>query len=139
MWSPGPPGTYVRHMNERPPAEVWRGQPSGERFAELVRQRAESLGMDITVDVISDQLAGSYRVDAHWSEPLDGDVAFEVVDWWDEVRIFDLRDEDVSISDAMSYFAARVRGLSPREALRSVCPERPEPWLRSLLRRWRRK
>lgn len=48
----------------------------------------------------------------------DADLLFEVDDWVDGVRVMDPRGEDVSVGQAVDYFAARAVGHTREEAQR---------------------
>ncbi|HEX2298158.1 MAG TPA: hypothetical protein VHH34_06525, partial [Pseudonocardiaceae bacterium] len=54
-------------MPRTPPAlPVWRGLPSGEVFAELVRERVDRSGVSAHVDVTAWELQGAYGVSVDW-------------------------------------------------------------------------
>ena len=94
--------------------------PSGSqayRFCELVRLRSSTIGVDVAITC---QLwsAGGYIVDVDVSAHLG--LLFEVDDWVDGVRVMDPHGEDVTVAEAVDYFAARATGHPPDEAWRLV-------------------
>jgi hypothetical protein len=132
---PGQPqsGRYVRSGAEDTagPA-VWRGLPSGEVFADLVRERADGSGVTAHVDVTAWELQGAYGVSVDWQS---GDAMYEVADWVDGARVLDSGD-DLSLDHSFDYQAARVSGLLLEEAVRQVAPPARSRW--ASLRRRRR-
>jgi hypothetical protein len=125
--------TTFRHVPESPPPiAVWRGLPSGEVFADLLRQRADRLGIAALVDVTAWEFDGAYGVTVDWPS---GDAMYEVADWVDGARVLDTGD-DVTIDQALDYLSARVAGRRPGEAIKGIAPSRPSFWVR--LRRWGR-
>jgi hypothetical protein len=95
-----------------PPAlAVWRGLPSGEVFADLVRDRAERSGVTPHVVVTAWELQGAYGVTVDWTS---GDAMYEVADWVAGARVLDTGD-DLSLDQALDYLTARVSGLRPEE------------------------
>lgn len=107
-------------MSEVPPtAPVWNGRPSGDQFAELLAQRADALGLRVSIEVTPWQLDGAYGVSVDWPKSQAG-VLFEVADWLDGVRILDPNGEDDSVEQGLAYFAARSQGHSATQALRRI-------------------
>ena len=117
-----------------PPVATWQGQPSGERFAALLRDRTDPLGVAAEVQVEPwEDLPGSFGVTVRWSAD---DAMFEVVDWVGGARVLDVGDNaDVSVDKALDYLSARISGLNPDEAYRRVIPPRPSLWSGLLRRR----
>ena len=85
------------------------------RFRELVRLRSGTLDVDvaITCELWS---AGGYIVHVDVSPDLE--LLFEVDDWVDGVRVMDPHGEDVTVAEAVEYFAARATGHMPDQAWR---------------------
>ena len=113
------------------PVAAWDGQPSGEKFAALLRVRAEQLGVAAEVEVTPwPELPGAFGVWVAWgSDPESEGAMYEVADWIDGARVLDTSD-DVALSEALDYLSARVSGMTPKEALDLVVPPRPSLWSR---------
>lgn len=114
-----------------PPIAAWKGQPSGDAFAALVRARADRLGIPATVKVLPWKLAGSYGVTVDWEGD---DLMYEVADWVDGARVLDPGDHDLSVDQALDYLSARMSGLDSKQAIAQVDPPGPSLWAR--LRKW---
>jgi hypothetical protein len=115
-----------------PPAvAVWEGKPSGEKFAALLRVRAEELGVAVEVEVTPwPELPGAFGVWVAWGpDPESEGAMYEVADWVDGARVLDTSD-DVAVGEALDYLSARVSGMPPKEALDRVVPPRPSLWTR---------
>ena len=107
--------TTFRHVPQTPPlTAIWRGLPSGEVFADLLRQQADHLGVAVLVTVTAWELDGAYGVTVDWPS---GDAMYEVANWVDGARVLDTGD-DVTIDQAFDYLSARVAGRRPEEAIR---------------------
>jgi len=113
-----------------PPAGIWQGEPSGPRFAELLRKRAHQMDLRVAVNVVPTKELGGYLVDIDWEADPGHGMFCEVTDWVDGVRIMDPAGEDVTVEQALVYFAARAKGSSPQEALRVAVPHRASWWRR---------
>ena len=90
---------------------------AAHRFGELIRERSRDLGLEptITNEVWSSGEGYILRVDVS----PDLDLLFEVDDWVEGVRVLDPDDEDVTVAEALDYFAARATG-QPREQARRL-------------------
>jgi len=97
------------------------------------------MSVQVAVDVIPLQAVGAYHVSIDWDAGPDSGLLCEVVDWVDRVRILDLNGEDVTVEQALAYFAARAMGGSPKEAFRIAVQQRASWWHRSREHRRRRK
>jgi hypothetical protein len=122
-----------------PPAGIWQGEPSGHRLAALLREQARQASVQVVVDVIPLQAVGAYHVSIDWDAGPDSGLLFDVVDWVGGVRILDPDGEDVTVEQALAYFAARAIGGSPQEAFRTAVPLRASWWHRYRKHRRRRK
>lgn len=110
-----------------PPIAAWRGQPSGDVFARLVRARADQLGLPVRVEVLPWKLTGSYGITVDWDA---GDVMYEVADWLDGARVLDPGDHDLSVDQALDYLSARMSGLDSEQAILRVAPPARSLWSR---------
>lgn len=111
-----------------PPIAFWQGHPSGETFAELLRDRAARQGVAADVEVEPLDLPGLFEVAVRWNA---GHELFEVGDWFDTARVYEDRgSSDVTVDEAVDYLSARLSGLTQKEAFLAVIPPRPSPWLR---------
>lgn len=72
---------------------------------------------------------GGFGVWAFWGHDAGNSASYEVVDWVEDVRVLDTGD-DVTLDQALDYFAARLSGGSASEALDRVVPPRPSLWSR---------
>lgn len=114
-------------MRKTPPAlAVWRGLPSGEVFADMLRDRAGRSGVTPHVVVTAWELQGAYGVTVDWPS---GDTMYEVADWVAGARVLDTGD-DLSLDQALDYLSARVSGLRPEEAVRQLARPAPSRWAR---------
>ena len=83
-----------------------------------IQQCAEETGdleVVITCEVWSAE--GGYIV--HVDVPPHLELLFEVDDWVEGVRVMDPHGEDVSVAEAVDYFAARADGRTPDELVAS--------------------
>lgn len=129
----------VAIVDETLPAGIWQGEPSGQRFAALLSERARQMGVQAAVDVVPLQAVGTYLVSIDWEPGPDTGLLCEVVDWVNGIRILDPHGEDVTVDQALAYFGARAKGSSPQEALRVAVPHRASWWRRHRERRQRRR
>jgi hypothetical protein len=115
----------------QPPLIVWEGVPSGEKFAALLRARAEQLDVAVQVEVQPwAELPGAFGVFVDWGpDPETDSATYEVADWVDGARVLDTGD-DVTLADALDYLSVRLSGAPPKEALDRVVPPRPSLWSR---------
>jgi hypothetical protein len=97
-----------------------RGLPSGEHFAELVRQRADSHGDQLVVEV-EEHLPGCYGVSIDWSGHSDG-LLCEVADGSDRIRVLDPDDESFTVEGALTHIFRRVRSTIEPEVGGRVQP-----------------
>ena len=81
--------TFGLVLRTPPALPVWRGLPSGEVFAELVRELVDRSGVSAHVDVTAWELQGAYGVSVDWQS---GDAMYEVADWVDGARVLDTGD-----------------------------------------------
>jgi hypothetical protein len=125
-------GRMTSHSSAQPPVPVWEGRPSGAAFGDILRRRAEQVGVHVEVDVQPWAQAGGYGVGAAWGDAPEDEFFCEVSDWVGGVRILDAGDADVTVEVALTYFEARLRGASVRAAL-----EASGAWPKSWFRRWR--
>jgi hypothetical protein len=116
-------------VSQTPPRiAFWQGQPSGETFAELLRNRAARQGVAADVEVESLDLPGLFEVTVRWNA---GQEIFEVGDWFDTARVYDDRgSSDVTVDEAVDYLSARLSGLTQEDAFQAVIPPRPSLWSR---------
>jgi hypothetical protein len=121
------------------PASIWQGEPSGQRFAALLSERASQSGIRVTVDVVPVKEVGGYLVNIRWEAEPDDGLLYEVVDWVNGVRIMDPHGEDVTVERALVYFTARTKGTAPQDAFRIAVPDRSSWWRRHRERRRRRR
>jgi hypothetical protein len=122
----------------RQPAGIWQGEPSGQRFAALLSERASQTGIRVTVDVVPMKEVDGYLVNLHWEAEPDDGLLYEVVDWVNGVRIMDPHGEDVTVEQSLVYFTARTKGTSPQDAFQIAVPDRSSWWRRHRERRRRR-
>lgn len=122
-----------------PPAGIWKGEPSGQFFAALLRERARQIGVQVAVEVVPSEAVGRYIVDIDWDAKPDDGFLCEVADWVNGVRIVDPHGEDVTVEQALTYFAARATGTSPQVVFQVEVAGR-RSWLRRHResQRWRR-
>ena len=90
---------------------------AAHRFGELIRERSRDLGLEPTITNEFWSAGAGYilRVDVS----PDIDLLFEVDDWVEGVRVLDPNGEDVTVAEALDYFAARATG-HPREQARRL-------------------
>lgn len=121
-----------------PPAAVWEGEPSGQRFAALVRARADQVGMAAEVEAVPygpEPGVESFAVYVSWGpDPKPDRATYEVTDRAEWVRVIDT-DHQVTPDDALDYLSLRLSGLPPREAWERLSPPRPSLWSRLRYRR----
>ena len=110
-------GSVTTLATPQPPVPVWQGRPSGAAFAEMLRGRAEQVGVPVEVGVQPWSHPGSYGVDADWGEAPDAGFSCEVADWVDGVRLLDSSDADVTVAQALAYFEGRLQGRGIRDAM----------------------
>lgn len=124
-----------------PPAGIWQGEPSGPHFAELLRERARQMGVRVAVEVVPLQPVGvgHYHVVINWEADPGYGMLCEVTDRVNGVRVLDPDGEDITVEQALVYFAARAKGSSPEEAFRVAVPDRASWWSRHRERRRRRR
>ena len=72
--------------------------------------------MEVVITCEAWSAKGGYIV--HVDVPPHLESLFEVDDWVEGVRVMDPHGEDVSVAEAVDYFAARADGRTPDEARR---------------------
>ena len=80
----------------------------------IIQERGARLDLEVTVTYEAWSASGGYIVH------VDGaaDLLFEVDDWVEGVPVMDPLGEDVSVAEAVDYFAARALGDTPEQARR---------------------
>lgn len=94
-----------------PPADS-----AARHFGDLVRERSVVLGVEVTTTfkAVASSINGGYFVQVAG----DVDLLFEVDDWVQGVRVMDPHGEDVTVEQAVDYFAARAVGQTRDQAER---------------------
>lgn len=90
---------------------------AAHRFGELIRERSRGLGHAVTITTEVWSAGGGHIVRVDASPDLD--LLFEVDDWVEGVRVLDPDGDDVTVAEAVGYFAARATG-QPREQARRL-------------------
>ena len=107
---------------------MWTDGSSGRQLSTLLESRARSLGIAVHVTV-TEWEPGHFGVSVDWASDPEG-LLMEVSDRVDGVRLLDPHGDDVSVDEALDYFAARLSGATRRQATASVWPPRPRWWRR---------
>lgn len=87
---------------------------AAHQFGMLIRARSAELGVEVAITYECWRDPGGYIVH------IDGaaDLLCEVDDWVEDVRVMDPHGEDVTVAEAVDYFAARALGRTPEDARR---------------------
>jgi hypothetical protein len=94
-------------VNERSPI---RGEPpedsAAHRFGSLIRDRSAELGVEVVIAYEAWSASGGYIIQVNGAV----DLLFEIDDWVEGARVMDPHGEDVSVAEAIDYFADRAVG-----------------------------
>ena len=97
---------------------MWTSGASGAQLATMLEHRAQTLHTPVQIEV-TEWEPGQFGVSVDWAADGDG-LLLEVCDWVDGVRLLDPHGEDVSVDQALDYFAARLSGRTRHQAMASV-------------------
>src|SRR5215207_3306138 len=102
-------------VNERSPI---RGEPpedsAAHRFGSPIRDRSAELGVEVVIAYEAWSASSGYIIHVNGAV----DLLFEIDDWGEGARVMDPRGEDVSVAEAIDYFADRAVWLTAVQARR---------------------